>query len=90
MLPRVLPRTADEDVVQWRRESTSCDGDVAAAADARAAALEADYSREYLGKLAYVGGFVADLDAVADRTIDPAELAALEEIDETDDPEGDA
>ena len=70
--------TADDDIAQWRRESAPCDDHVAAA-DAAAAELEAAYSREYLGKLAYAGGVAAD---VTDQTIERDELAALEELDE--------
>lgn len=73
--------TAEEDVAQWRRVSVPCDdpGAVAAAAEAEAARLEEAYSHEYLGRLAYAGGFVA-LDAVTD--VDRNELRALEELDE--------
>jgi hypothetical protein len=72
--------TAEDDIAQWRRESSPCtDGDVVAAADAAATLLEADYSREYLGRLAYAGGFVSDL---GDEQIDRAELLALEELDD--------
>ncbi len=48
--------TAQEDVAQWRRVSTPCDGDPAAAAQDIAARLDADYPEERLGKLAYNGG----------------------------------
>jgi hypothetical protein len=72
--------TAEHDIAQWRRESTPCDGDVAAAAEAEAARLEAAVTREYLGRLAYAGGVAADVD---DDTVDRAELLALEELDET-------
>ena len=75
--------TAEDDIAQWRRESTPCDGDVAAAADAEAARLEAAISREFLGRLAYAGGFEADID---DGAVDRSELLALEELDDdTDD-----
>jgi hypothetical protein len=77
--------TAEEDIAQWRRTSTPCDGDPAAAAQHVAAELEQQYSREYLGRLAYGGGFVADL---SDDRIESAELLALEELDD-DDPPGD-
>jgi hypothetical protein len=70
--------TAEEDIAQWHRSSESCDDHVAAA-EARAAALEEGYSREYLGKLAYAGGFDADIDG---SDVDRDELAALEELDE--------
>ena len=55
-------RTAAEDVAQWRRESTLCDGDVAAAAEDAAAAVESRFTADYLGRLSYAGGFVADLE----------------------------
>lgn len=74
--------TADDDIAQWRRVSAPCAGDVAAAAEAEAARLEASVSREFLGRLAYAGGFAADID---DASIDRAELRALEELDEADD-----
>jgi Virulence factor len=48
--------TAQGDVTQWRRVSTPCDGDPAAAAQHRAAELDADYSEERLGKIAFNGG----------------------------------
>ena len=75
--------TAEEDIAQWRREATPCDGDVAAAAERAAAELEQRYSREYLGRLAYAGGFVADM---IDDDVDRAALLALEELEELDDP----
>ena len=71
--------TADDDIAQWRRESAPCEGELAEAADAAAARLEAEYSREYLGKLAYAGGFVDD---IVDDDIDRDELLALEELEE--------
>jgi Virulence factor len=73
--------TAEEDIAQWRRTSEACsDGvDHATAADARAEALEAEYSREYLGKLAYAGGFAAD---VTDVDVDRDVLLALEELED--------
>lgn len=71
--------TAEEDIAQWRRTSAASDGDVAAAAAAEADRIENEYSREYLGRLAYAGGFDADID---DTTIDRAELLALEELDD--------
>jgi len=83
--------TAGADIAQWRRESAPCGDDIAAAADAAAADLEAAYSREYLGRLAFVGGFVADLAGLGDDDVDRAELLALEELDERADdgePEG--
>ncbi len=74
--------TAEEDIAQWRRESSPCDGDVVSAADAEAGRLERETSREYLGRLAYAGGFAVDIDQHA---VDRGDLLALEELDETDD-----
>lgn len=71
--------TAEEDIAQWRREATPCGGDVAAAAERAAAELEQQYSREYLGRLAYAGGFVADM---IDDEVDRAELLGLEELED--------
>ncbi len=71
--------TAEEDIAQWRRLSAPCDGDVVAAAEAEASRLEHEYSREFLGRLAYAGGFEADIE---DAAIDRDELLALEELDE--------
>jgi hypothetical protein len=76
--------TAEEDIAQWHRTSDSCDDHVLAA-EAQAAALEAEYSKEYLGKLAYAGGFVADM---SDADVDKDELMALEELDDSDETEG--
>jgi hypothetical protein len=76
--------TAEQDIAQWRRHSAPCDdGAHVAAAQAQVIALEAEYSKVYLGKLAYVGGFAADLtDEIMSGTIDRAELLALEELDD--------
>ena len=73
--------TAEEDIAQWRRTSEPCaDGvDHVAAAEARARAIEDEYPREYLGKLAYAGGFIVD---VTDAEVDRDELLALEELDD--------
>jgi hypothetical protein len=80
--------TAEEDIAQWRRSSEPCaEGDHVAAAEARAAALEAEYTREHLGKLAYGGGFVADM---TDDDVDRDALLALEELDDADDTDGGA
>jgi len=70
--------TAEEDIAQWHRASEACDDHVFAA-EAQAAALEAEYSKEYLGKLAYAGGFVA---AMSDDDVDKDELMALEELED--------
>jgi Virulence factor len=48
--------TADEDVAQWRRVSTPCDGDPAAAAEAKARELDREYPEDRLGRIAYNGG----------------------------------
>ncbi len=78
--------TAEDDIAQWRRVGSPCAGDVPAAADLEAARLEREMTREYLGRLAYAGGFVADLD---DGTVDRSELLALEELGDGDiDPTG--
>ena len=70
--------TAEEDIAQWHRTSEACDDHVLAA-EAQAAALEAEYSKEYLGKLAYAGGFVA---AMSDDDVDKDDLMALEELED--------
>ena len=77
--------TAEDDIAQWRRVGSPCAGDVAAAADLEAARLEREMTREYLGRLAYAGGLIADLD---DGTVDRSELLALEELDDDTDPTG--
>ncbi len=58
------------------------DGDPAEAAEAEAARLEARYPREHLGRLAYVGGFEAD---IVDDEVPQSELLALEELDDEND-----
>ena len=70
--------TAEEDIAQWRRTSEPCENHVFAA-EAQAAALEAEYSREYLGRLAYAGGLAAD---VVDDDVDRDALLALEELED--------
>jgi hypothetical protein len=72
--------TAAADVAQWRRVSRPLVGDPQAAAEREAARLEAEYPKERLGRLAFVGGFEEGVDD--DMTISTAELAALEELDE--------
>ena len=69
--------TAEEDIAQWRRVSAGCDDDFAAAAEIEASRIELEFSRAYLGKLAFAGGFVADID---DADVDRAALLALEEL----------
>jgi hypothetical protein len=72
--------TAEEDIAQWHRTSEACDDHVLAA-EAQAAALEAEYSKEFLGKLAYAGGFVS---AMSDADVDKDEMMALEELEDND------
>ena len=48
--------TAQEDVAQWRRVSTPCDGDPRAEAELVAARLEREYTSERLGQIAFNGG----------------------------------
>ena len=55
--------TAHEDVAQWRRVSTPCDGDPAAAAQDAAPRLDAEYSDERLGSIAFNGGVETSEDA---------------------------
>lgn len=74
--------TADQDIAQWSRVTVTCEGDVVAAAEAEASRLEAAITREYLGKLAYAGGYAVDID---DTDVSRAELLALEELDESPD-----
>ena len=74
--------TAHEDVAQWRRVSVPLEGSLDDAAHREAARLEVDYPRERLGRLAYAGGWEKD---VEDGPVDAAELAALEELDDTED-----
>lgn len=71
--------TAEEDVAQWSRETLPLEGTMEDAAKAVAARLEAEFSREWLGRLAYAGGFAADVQA---GDPDSDELAALEELDD--------
>lgn len=81
--------TADQDVAQWARTTIVCahKTDVAAEATAEADRLIAAYSTEYLGRLAYAGGFVSSL---ADGVPDRAALLDLEELTDIRDPQGDA
>ncbi|GBL21844.1 hypothetical protein EMGBS4_19040 [Acidimicrobiaceae bacterium] len=71
--------TADEDIAQWRRISLPLVGDLAEAAQREADRLDGEYSRERLGRLAFAGGFEADVDNSA---ISVTELLALEELEE--------
>ena len=71
--------TADEDIAQWRRISLPLVGDLTEAAQREADRLDGEYSRERLGRLAFAGGFEADVDNSA---ISVKELLALEELEE--------
>ena len=80
--------TADQDVAQWARTTIVCapDADVGAEAQVEADRLIAAYSTEYLGRLAYAGGFVSGL---ADTAPDRAALLDLEELADAHDARGD-
>ena len=71
--------TADEDIAQWRRISLPLVGDLAEAAQREADRLDGEYSRERLGRLAFAGGYEADVDNSAITTV---ALLALEELEE--------
>ncbi|MFM8776239.1 MAG: hypothetical protein ACKOEH_05040, partial [Actinomycetota bacterium] len=71
--------TAEEDIAQWRRVSLPLTGDLAEAAQREADRLDGEYSRERLGKLAFAGGFEADVDATEFTN---QELLDLEELEE--------
>ena len=71
--------TADEDIAQWRRISLPLVGDLAEAAQREADRLDGEYSRERLGRLAFAGGYEADVDNSAITT---DALLALEELEE--------
>lgn len=74
--------TAHEDIAQWRRESKPLVGDIREAAELEANRIEVEFSREFLGRLAYAGGFIVDMEA---NHIPVEELAALEELEDDDD-----
>lgn len=71
--------TAEEDVAQWSRETLPLEGTMEDAARAVVDRLEAQYSREHLGRLAYAGGWEKDVEAM---DVSTRELAALEELEE--------
>jgi hypothetical protein len=71
--------TAEEDVAQWSRETMPLSGTMEEAAKAMVEQLEAQYSREHLGRLAYAGGWEKDVEAM---DVSTRELAALEELEE--------
>ncbi len=47
----------DEYIGEWRRQATPCGDDIQAEAEARAAQLEADYTRERIAQLVANGGW---------------------------------
>ena len=71
--------TAEEDIAQWRRVSLPLVGDMTEAAQREADRLDSEYSRERLGKLAFAGGFEAD---VRDDEFTNQQLLDLEELEE--------
>ena len=71
--------TAEEDIAQWRRVSSPLVGDMPEAAQREADRLDSEYSRERLGKLAFAGGFEAD---VKDDEFTNQQLLDLEELEE--------
>jgi hypothetical protein len=76
--------TAEEDIAQWRRVSLPLVGDMTEAAQREADRLDNEYSRERLGKLAFAGGFEAD---VKDDEFTNQQLLDLEELEENEQPE---
>ncbi len=60
--------TAHEDIAQWRRVSRPCSNDLTVEASAEAARIDASWTEAALGKLAYVGGFLA---AVEQESLSP-------------------
>ena len=75
--------TAEEDIAQWRRLSLPLNGDLTEAAQREADRLDGEYSRERLGKLAYAGGFEADINEADFTNQDLLDLEELEENEET-------
>ena len=71
--------TAEEDIAQWSRDSLPLEGTLAEAAQKVADEIEAKYSRQHLGVLAYAGGFEKDIEQL---TVAAKVLAALEELEE--------
>ena len=71
--------TAEEDIAQWSRDTLPLEGTLAEAAQKVADEIEAKYSRQHLGVLAYAGGFEKDIEQ---RTVAAKDLAALEELEE--------
>ena len=71
--------TAEEDIAQWSRDTLPLEGTLAEAAQKVADEIEAKYSRQHLGVLAYAGGFEKDIEQL---TVATKDLAALEELEE--------
>ena len=71
--------TAEEDIAQWSRDTLPLEGTLAEAAQKVADEIEAKYSRQHLGVLAYAGGFEKDIEQL---TVAAKDLAALEELEE--------
>ena len=71
--------TAEEDIAQWSRDSLPLEGTLAEAAQKVADEIEAKYSRQHLGVLAYAGGFEKGIEQL---TVAAKDLAALEELEE--------
>ena len=71
--------TAEEDVAQWRRISLPLTGTLEESAQREAERIEAEFSRERLGVLAFAGGYEKN---VQDLSVASKELAALEELAE--------
>ena len=71
--------TAEEDIAQWSRDTLPLEGTLAEAAQKVADEIEAKYSRQHIGVLAYAGGFEKDIEQL---TVAAKDLAALEELEE--------
>ena len=55
----------DAYLAEWRREARECGDDLESEVAEEAAWLEADYSQERLGKLAFAGGWEQDVETEA-------------------------
>jgi hypothetical protein len=74
--------TSAEDIAQWRRVTKPMTGDPTAAAQAEVDALIAAYDADRIRRLVYAAGWEANIDERDIASISPAELAALEELDD--------
>lgn len=52
-------KSASDYIGEWRREARPCDDDLRAAAEAEAARLEAEYTKQVLARLVASGGVAA-------------------------------